>query len=327
MDSRRNDLSRNEVKGGSEHLRHRSSPTRYRFRSESVSSPDTIFDTHSHQDEMFVPATKDLHSTSDEKHFVESTYSVAELRDGYFDAVFLPPENVDAQDLMRHAEETLPLAFHEEDPLSLINFFPRQCHEAWGVICRVTTTRSGIKLLKSFLAFFIAYILCLIPAVRERLGRHAYIMVVSTIINHPGRTLGSQVDGTLLTIIGTATGLGWGAFGLWVSTATAAARLGYGGVLALFLFLYIFVIACLRSYYIRTYQLVISAGIAISYVCLAEVSGKKVSWSKLLAYGIPWLVGEAISLVICSVVVPDADSRPLAEGLHQIFSVMLGMWF
>ncbi|KAI1146074.1 hypothetical protein F4825DRAFT_441822 [Nemania diffusa] len=313
----------NRIRIFSRSIQRRSQPGEKReARSDSVGSLDRIFDTQ-RSDEPPVPIARAPALTSDEKSFIEKTHGVTEIRDGFFDAVFLPPEDADIQALKEHAEKTLPIAFRKKNPLSLTQFFPRQFHEAWSVICRIITTRSGIKLLKSFLGFFVAYILCLIPAVRERLGRYAYIMAISAIINHPGRTLGAQVDGTVLTILGTAAGLGWGAFGLWVSTTTATARIGFGGILALFLFIHMFIIACLRSYYIRTYQLVMCAGIAISYTCLAEISGTEVSWIKLLAYGIPWLIGQAISLVVCIVVAPDAGSRPLAVGIHQIFDIMV----
>ncbi|KAI1141707.1 hypothetical protein F5Y05DRAFT_373511 [Hypoxylon sp. FL0543] len=311
------------VERGFSRLLHRHSHgTRRHVRDASMDSLDRIYDTRTESKSLRLPAAE-RSMTSEDKHYANNSYGISELRDGFFDAVFLPPERVDFQDLMRQAELTLPYAFRKKDPLSIRNFLPKQWHEIKGVVRRVTTTRAGIRLVKSFLAFFIAYILCLIPSVRARLGRYCYVMVISTIINHPARTLGAQVDGTVQTIIGTATGLGWGAFGLWVSTATATARIGYGGILAVFLFLYIFLAACLRSYYIRTYQAVICAGIAISYTCLAEVSGNKVSWSKLLAYGIPWVLGQAISLVICCTVVPDAGARPLAVSLHQAFAVML----
>ncbi|KAI0403290.1 hypothetical protein F4802DRAFT_608175 [Xylaria palmicola] len=299
----------------------RSNQIKNHARSGSAGSLDRVFDTRG-PNEPPVPVARAPPLTSDEKNFVEKTHGINERRDGFFDAIFLPPEDVDDQVLMEHTEGTLPFAFRKRDPLSLTHFFPRQCHEAWRVVCKVVATRAGIKLLKSFLGFFVAYILCLIPAVRERLGDYAYIMAISAILNHPGRPLGAQVDGTVLTIVGTATGLGWGAFGLWVSTATATARVGFGAILALFLFVYIFIIACLRTYYIRTYQLVICAGIAISYTCLAELSSQ-VSWAKLLAYGIPWLVGQAVSLVVCAIVAPDAGSRLLAVGLHQIFGTLL----
>ncbi|KAI1741549.1 hypothetical protein F4680DRAFT_68167 [Xylaria scruposa] len=303
-------------------FRRRNSKSRIHARSNSVTSLDRVFDTQ-RSDEPSIPIARAPSLTSDEKNFIETTHGIDETRDGFFDAVFLPPEDVDRQALMKHAEETLPLAFRKKHPLSLTHFFPRQCHEAWGVVRRVGTTRSGIKLLKSFLSFFITYILCLIPTVREKFGRYAYVMVVSAVLNHPGRTLGAQFDGTTLTILGTATGLGWGAFGLWVSTVTATARISSGAILAAFLFVFYFVIACLRSYYIRTYQFVICAGIAIAHTCLADISSTEVSWIKLLDYGIPWLIGQAVSLVVCYTVAPDAGSRPLAVGVHQIFGTML----
>lgn len=287
-----------------------------------MDSLDRIFNTRTESNTPRLP-TYQRPMTLEDKHYANNSYGITELRDGFFDAIFLPPEDVDSEDLKKRAEMTLPYAFRKKNPLSVRNFFPKQWHEIKGVIRRTTTTRAGIRLLKSFLAFFIAYILCLVPAVRDRLGRYNYVMVISTILNHSGRTLGAQVDGAILTILGTATGLGWGAFGLWVSTATASARIGYGGVLAVFLFIYIFIIACLRSYYIRTYQAVICAGIAISYTCLADVSGTEVSWSKLLDYGIPWVLGQAIALLVCCAVVPDAGARPLAVALHQAFAVML----
>ncbi|KAI0846382.1 hypothetical protein F5Y00DRAFT_243961 [Daldinia vernicosa] len=306
-------------------FRHHSPTIGRHVRDPSTNSLDRIFDTRTETETPHASHHPVLQRsmTWEDMHYADNSYGVTELRDGFFDAIFLPPEKVDRQELMKQAELTLPYAFRKKDPLSVRNFLPRQWHEVKGVVRRVTTTRAGIRLLKSFLAFFIAYILCLVPRVQTRLGRYSYVIAISTILNHPARTLGAQVDGTILTIIGTATGLGWGAFGLWVSTATAIARVGYGGVLAVFLFLYIFAIACLRSYYIRLYQATICAGISICYTCLADVSGTQVSWSKLLAYGIPWVLGQAISLVICCIVVPDAGARPLAVALHQAFGVML----
>lgn len=285
---------------------------RHQTRPVSVSSLDEIFDTQASY-EPSVPIARPPSLTLAEKDFIENTHGITETRDGFFDAVFLPADDADNQVLLSHAEKTLPFAFSKRDPLSLKHFFPNQYNAAWNVTRRLFTTRSGIKLLKSFLGFFIAYILCLIPAIRVRLGRYAYIMVISAILNHPGRTFGAQVDGTLLTIVGTTTGLGWGSFGLWLSTVTATAQVGFGAILALFLFIHIFIIACLRSYYIRTYQFVICAGIATSYTCLAEISRTEVSWFKLLSYGIPWLIGQAVSLVVCSTIAPDAGSRPLGK--------------
>lgn len=266
--------------------------------------------SHSHLEDLLQDLNLDL-----------ETYGVEELRDGFFDASFFKPPRTDHEDLMRDAECTLPAAFQKKHPLSPSNFLPKQWHGIKSVCRSLVTTRAGIKLTKSFLGFFVAYVLCLVPSIREWLGRYSYIMVLSAIINHPGRTVGAQIDGVFLTIVGTATGLGWGAFALWLSDSTGPARRGYGGILAAFLVVFMGTIAALRSYFIRFYQLVICAGIAVTYTCLADTS-ERVDWHKLFSYGIPWLFGQALCLLICCTVLPDAGARPLAVALHDAFGVM-----
>jgi hypothetical protein len=110
-------------------------------------------------------------------------------------------------------------------------------------------------------------------------------MPLSAIINHPRRTTGAQLDGALLAILGTTGGLGWGAFALYVSDSLLLAASGYGGVLATFLVIFMGTVAAIRSYFIRFHQMSLTAGIALSFTCLADTSGV-VTWSKLLNYGI-----------------------------------------
>ena len=249
------------------------------------------------------------------------TYGVEEYRDGFFDGLFLKPPTSDQEDLMRMAEYTLPAAFKKQHPLSPSHFLPKQWHDIKSATYNVTRTRAGIQLTRSFLAFFIAYVLCIVPVTGDWLGKYREIMVLSTIINHPGRTVGAQIDGTILTILGTASGLGWGAFALYLSDSSSIAANGYGGVLATFLFFFMGTAAALRSYFIRLYQLVIAAGISVIYTCLADIS-RTVAWSKLLSYGIPWVIGQAICLIVCCTIFPDAGARPIAVALHDAFATM-----
>lgn len=242
--------------------------------------------------------------------FELSTYGIEELRDGFFDASFYRPLRRDRSEMMKQASETLPDSFGETHPLSLHGFLPKQWHEAADFIKQISTSRSGIKLLKSFLGFFIAYTICLIPVSRDWLGRYSYIMVISAIVNHPGRSLGSQIDGALMTILGTAAGLGWGSLALYVSTSTFIAKSGYGGVLAAFLVIFSAAIGWLRCLYIRFYQAVLCAGIAICYTCLANTS-ETVGWRKIFNYGIPWIMGQALCLVIAATISPASGSRAL----------------
>ena len=239
-------------------------------------------------------------------------YGLEESRDGFFDASFSRPLKNDHEDLMRKAAKTLPDAFRKKNhPLSLRRFLPQQLREAKAFFQRVSTSRAGIRLFRSFLGFFITYIICLIPASRNWLGRYNYIIVVSAIINHPGRAVGSQLDGTILTVLGTVAGLGWGSLALYVSTSTATAQSGYGGILATFLVIFAALIGWLRCVFIRLYQAVLCAGIAIVYTCLADTS-QSVGWKKVFGYGIPWVLGQAICFIIAVLVFPDAGSRSLA---------------
>jgi len=89
----------------------------------------------------------------------------------------------------------------------------------------------------------------------------------------------------------------------------------------MFLVLFMGVIAAMRSYYIRVYQFVLCAGIAIIWTCLADIYGIA-NWTRLLNFGVPWLCGQAIGLAVCFTVFPDAGARSLAVSLHDAFKVM-----
>lgn len=149
------------------------------------------------------------------------TYGIEEFRPGFFDAEFYQPLERRTSELRRKASTTLPQAFEKHHPLSLKRFLPQQVREVKGLIHQLSS-RAGIRLLKSFLGVFIAYMICLIPTSRDWLGTYNYILVISAIINHSGRAVGSQIDGAALTILGTIAGLGWGSLALYASTATVS---------------------------------------------------------------------------------------------------------
>ncbi|KAL6717817.1 Zinc finger protein [Lecanora helva] len=251
------------------------------------------------------------------------TYGVEELRDGFFDASFHQPLKRNHDDLLRKARYTLPDSFKlKNQPLSFRRFLPQQLHEAKSFLHQVSSTRAGIRLLKSFFGVFITYIICLIPASRDWLGRYNYIMVISAIVNHSGRAIGSQLDGAVLTIIGTVAGLGWGSLALYVSTATPTARSGYGGILAAFLVIFTVLIGWLRCVFLRFYQAVLASGFAIFYTCLADTA-KSVGWVKVFDYGIPWVLGQTVCLIVSICVFPDAGSRSLTLAFHDSLQTVL----
>ena len=239
------------------------------------------------------------------------TYGVEELRDGFFDASFYRPLQYDRSDMMKRATETLPNLFQKNNMFSGRRFLSQQWQEVVELVKRTMTTRSGTRLFKSFLGFFIAYIMCLVPASKIWLGKHSYIMVISALLNHAGRPIGSQIDGALMTTFGTVMGLGWGSLALFVSTSTLPAKSGYGGIIATFLICFTAGIAWLRCVFMRFYQAVLCAGIAICYTCLSDTS-QFVGWRKVFDYGIPWVLGQALCLIISIIVWPDTGSPSIS---------------
>jgi hypothetical protein len=252
-------------------------------------------------------------------------YDLAELRDGFYDAFFLSNGDRSGADL-DDALVGRPLNGAAILRWSTIRAYAEsQAQHATQLVQELATTRAGLQLLKDFLGFFAAYALCLVDPVRAWLGggRYSYVLVVSAVYNHPGRTVGAQMDGAVGTIVGTAVGLGWGALGLWLSTASAPARAGFAGILAAFLLSFLVVLSLLRATFARLYQAVICAGIAVAFALLAEVSPGPPRWERFFSYGVSWALGQAVSMAICVLFLPDAGSRPLATAFNYSFKVML----
>ncbi|MCJ1308124.1 hypothetical protein MMC25_001776 [Agyrium rufum] len=253
------------------------------------------------------------------------TYGIEEFRDGFFDASFFPQRKRDGDVMREKAYSSLPTSFQNNQRKPVMGQVLEQLEAAIGVLTRICTTRASIKFLKSFMAVYIAFIICLIPTCREWLGRYNYMLVVSAILNHPGRPVGSQIEGALMTSLGMACGLAWGCLAVYVSEATGPARAGSGGLIALFLVLFTIILGWLRCIFIRFYQAVISAGVALYYVCLANTK-QGLSMRKISDFAIPWLLGQVICLVVCFTLFPSAGSRPLAVSFHFAFESILAQF-
>ena len=229
-------------------------------------------------------------------------FGLEETRDGFFSATFYPPKPK-RQDLPHRVEG------ESKGVEGLWSWVSGLGGSTLGVL-RELRGRPGVKLFKSFFGVWAAYVVCLVPASRDWLGRYNFIIILSAIVNHAGRACGSQIDGAFMTCLGTVAGLGWGSLALYVSTSTGVARRGYGGVLATFLVIFTAAIGYVRCLYIRFYQAVIAAGVSICYVCLANTS-EEVGWRKVFDYGIPWVLGQALCLIVNFVIFPSAGVRSL----------------
>ena len=247
------------------------------------------------------------------------SFGVEELRDGFFDASFCRSSSTRPGGLDEAAEEG-----QEDRPdftltdlkEIVVKALRDQIEDSKFFFTSTIGTRDGVLLAKAFLGYFIAYILCLIPRTQEFLGKYSYWVTVATLFNHAGRSTGAQIDGTIGCIFGGALGLGIGCLALEVASAATPAREGYGGILAGFLIPPIAVFSWIRCSLLRFYQAMITAGLALIFLCLVEtdVIARTGVWERSIIreFAVPWLVGLGICLVVNVCLYPETGGGAVA---------------
>lgn len=245
-----------------------------------------------------------------------NTYGVEELREGFFDAPFYRPIKQDTR--LRGESRTLlseELTFKPPSPLSPKRFWRMQVSDTRDSFRIVFTTPKGISLAKSFLAYFVAYILCLVPHIRLWMGRYSYWILLATLFNHPGRTFGAQIDGTASCVVGGALGLAVGSLALEVASFNHSSEIGHGGILTVFIVIFIGIASWIRCSLVRVYQAMISAGLAFLF-CLVRADSitQQGKWDRtvLWEFGIPWILGLGICLAVNIIIWPEAGGKAVA---------------
>ncbi|EWC48396.1 hypothetical protein DRE_02165 [Drechslerella stenobrocha 248] len=235
-------------------------------------------------------------------------YGVEELRDGFFDASFYKMPRKDLATARRQRKI--------RSPFSLRTFFRLQKEGIYRFYGGIRYTRRKYALMRAVTGYMIAYILCLIPAVQRWLGPYQFIMVISTIFNHAGRSIGSQIEGTIASLLGTGLGLGVGLLALWISTVTPTARDNYGAFLAVCLLVVLPVLAWGRARFARVFQLSSSTGFSLFFL-ICERVGRTPHYHKAWEFGVPWAIGVAITQFVSVVVFPNPGNAQIARALHN----------
>uniref|UniRef100_A0A060T7H2 ARAD1C21824p n=1 Tax=Blastobotrys adeninivorans TaxID=409370 RepID=A0A060T7H2_BLAAD len=256
-----------------------------------------------------------IHQILSEGTELRETYGLRELRDGFFDAIFVPTTKIES--FVRAVAESGELPHQskyaqEQAKRPLLSRFKFTVMLA---LHQVLVTRNGLVLLRAFLGYFIAYILCLIGPVRDWLGRYAFMAPYAAIIHHSGRTVGSQIEVTIQGIVGMVIGLAWGSLALYVSTSTSPSREGYGGLLACSLVLALLVGSYARARFIRLYHICNSFFMGVVILQTADVS-PEVSWRKTWNVGFPFLFGLLAALLACILVFPDVGHGEIFDSLE-----------
>ncbi|KAK6531387.1 hypothetical protein TWF281_008193 [Arthrobotrys megalospora] len=242
-------------------------------------------------------------------------YGVEELRDGFFDASFYK--------MPRKELATAKQKRKIRSPFSLRMLFQLQKEGLQRFIWSIRHPKRRSSLMRAVTGYMIAYILCLVPAVRRWLGQYHFIMIIATIINHAGRSMGSQIEGTVTTIVGAGIGIGAGLLALWISTVSGPARNSYGAFLAACLLITLPILAWARARFARAFQLCICAGFALFFM-ICERVGPIPLYHKAWEFGMPWILGICIAQITNILLLPNTGNVQIARALHNAFEAAIG---
>lgn len=259
------------------------------------------------------------------------TFGVEELRNGFFDAVFVPRtliERLAYNSVKAAADETV------EDLSESEKIVNRIVKPVRGFVHFLLHTRMFTipPFMKAFIAYMLCYILCLIEVVGQWLGKYRYFMCLAATLHHAGHSSGSQIEITVQTIMGGVLGLGWGALAVYISSSTTVANNGYGGILSAFTLVTVAFTAWFRANFSRIYHGMIAFSYIFILTTLFETGVLSHNWRTLWEIGIPFLFGILIVLVVNLVLFPDfghksilvAFSNLLAECRTFIYDVNTG---
>lgn len=187
------------------------------------------------------------------------------------------------------------------------------------------TTVSTVRFLKAYLAVVVALILALIMPVNRWLGRYPFLLPFACLFHHPGRTSGSQLFITALSVSGGAIGIGWGTLGTYIATCTAGARHGTGVFHAVSLMFGIFAAGWLKAGFLRLHFFCTTFFICLFFMEVVDVNNLPIDssyWIKIVDIVQPYLIGMALSLAINVAVLPDFGQLDLVESYNGSLEVL-----
>ncbi|CCC69603.1 hypothetical protein NCAS_0D00220 [Naumovozyma castellii] len=250
-----------------------------------------------------------LENLAKDKHWeILEDFDLEELRDGYFDAVFTKPERQHEVDM------------NDNDVAGLIN----NKNAVWNyrrIFCRsnmkdfyTRVFNERESLLKYWLAYFISIIICVIRPSGKWIGhRYRYFLPIAVLIHHPVRNVGVQLEMSIFSILGAVLGMGWSSLAWYISTATGPTASHQGGILFQSLVMALLWSTWLKSYIQRSLYFSLSFSIVVIFSHTVDLVHSKhdLKWKLFWDFGISYLFGILLSLLICVSVCPHSGNNEL----------------
>ncbi|CCH61984.1 hypothetical protein TBLA_0G00350 [Henningerozyma blattae CBS 6284] len=176
-----------------------------------------------------------------------------------------------------------------------------------------------LGLIKYFMAFFIAFILCIIHPAGRWIGHDFRIFLpLATILHHPARSVGFQLEITIQSLLGGVLACGWSSFAWYISICTNPVAHHQGGILFASLFIALFIVTWLRAYFQRFMYFTLTAAIGFIYLHTVSLTFTKgatsLHWMFFWDFGISYIFGLLVSLLICIAVFPNFGNNEIIDN-------------
>ncbi|KAM3169647.1 Protein BRE4 [Saccharomyces cerevisiae] len=256
-----------------------------------------------------------------DKHWEEvEDFGLEELRDGFFDAAFTKPDskarspNSDIDDDNGAARKKLQSGFTKLSEYVWTAIYRPIIHFPRDI------RKNGVSIFKFFIAYFIVIVICVIRPSGRWIGHEfRYFLPIAVLIHHPVRNIGVQLEMTISSIIGASFGLGWSALAWYISTATKPTANYHGGILFQSLTMALLFAIWLRSVYRRFFYFTTSFSISIIFTHTVRLASSKfdLKWQIFWDFGISYLFGLLLSLLVCVCVSPHSGNAELMEHYNK----------
>ncbi|KAG1470593.1 hypothetical protein G6F56_002589 [Rhizopus delemar] len=180
------------------------------------------------------------------------------------------------------------------------------------------------RVLKCTIAYFLSCLFSLIHPAAQVIGPVPFFAVTAMLFSHPGRTMGAQFDATITAVLGVVAAVLYAFAGIAASVAynvshpTTYISQPNGRVInVIFLFVGIFCAQMLRQVYPKFHFFSLQFMIVQIFSMSRSIDYLEVPLSLPLHYGIPLLVGHAISLMVNLVFWPETAVDGLGRALKE----------
>ncbi|EDO16217.1 hypothetical protein Kpol_1014p37 [Vanderwaltozyma polyspora DSM 70294] len=261
--------------------------------------------------------------SEDKKWETLEDFNLEELRDEFFDPIYTKPESSneftddsEIESLISGKKKSINnngyniLLFSELYQSFFLS--PKQIWEDFYSY--------KVSIFKFFIAYFIAMVICVVHRSGNWIGhQYRYFLPLAVIIHHPVRTIGVQLEMTLFSILGGALGMGWSALAWYISTATKPVSNHQGGILFGSLVIALMFSTWSKSYFQRLLYFGKTFSIAVIFFHTVDTVTSKhdLRWKLYWDFGISYLFGLLLSLLICVVVSPHSGNQEIMENFVE----------